>query len=72
MAEKAPSQTVTIDGVKYDAASLSKEARSAINNMALVQKEITELRNRMGIARVAQEVFATQLKAQLPTAKKAK
>ena len=61
-------QTVTVDGIKYDLASLSKEARAALNNLGAVENEMRQLRTRQGIARVAQEVFARQLKAALPKA----
>ena len=64
MAEKSP--TVTIDGIKYELKNLSKEARAALNNLTAVENEMRQLRTRQGIARVAQEVFARQLKALLP------
>ena len=59
-------QTITIDGVKYDPDSLSKEAKTALNNLAACEAELRNLRVRAGIARVAQQVFANQLKAALP------
>lgn len=64
MADKSP--LVTIDGVKYELNSLSKEARTALGNLTAVEEEIRQLRTRQGITRVAQQVFAQQLKALLP------
>jgi hypothetical protein len=62
------SPSVTIDGVKYDVASLSKEARNALNNLGATEAELKHLQVQVGIARVARQVFAQQLKATLPKA----
>lgn len=62
------SPTVTIDGVKYDSASLGKEARNALNNIAATEAELKRLQVQVGIARVARQVFTQQLKAALPKA----
>ena len=59
MAEKQDS--VTIGGVKYDVASLSKEARGTLNSLATVEGELRRLRVQAGIARVAQQALAQQL-----------
>ena len=58
--------TITIDGVKYSADGLSKEARAALSNLSATENELKHLQVQVGIARVARQVFAQQLKAALP------
>lgn len=67
MADKAG--TITIDGTKYEIDSLSKEAKAILANLATIEQELRRLRTRTGIARIAQQALAAQLKAQLPAAK---
>ena len=69
MATQSP--TVTIDGVKYDVASLSKEARATLASLGAVDQELRRLRVQVDIARIAQQTLGQQLRGLLPGAKKA-
>lgn len=66
MAEK--SRTITIDGTKYEIDSFSKEAKATLSNLAAIDLELRRLRTQTGIARIAQQALAAQLKTQLPAA----
>lgn len=59
--------TVTVDGVKYDVANLTKEARSTLASLGAIEQELRRLKVKVDIARVAQQAMGQQLRAQLKT-----
>lgn len=63
----APSQMLTIDGIDYDPADLSDNARSQIANLRICDQEIARLQQQLAIAQTARAAYANALKAELPT-----
>lgn len=59
-------QTVTIDGVVYDLADLTEEARQQIANLRVADQEIERLDARMALARTARNAYARALAELLP------
>jgi hypothetical protein len=59
-------QTLTIDGVEYNAAELSNNAKSQIMNLRVVDQEISSLQQKLAIAQTARAAYANALKSELP------
>ncbi|CCK79582.1 DUF6447 family protein [Desulfobacula toluolica] len=64
-----PGQTLTIDGVDYNAADLSENAKNQIMNLRVTDQEIASLQQKLAIAQTARVAYANALKAELPAAK---
>lgn len=62
--EKKP--VVTIDGKKYDFASLNDEARKQLINLRACDEEIARRQRQLVIAQAAKAGFGQLLKAELP------
>jgi len=65
----APAQTLTIDGVEYNAADLSDNAKNQIMNLRVTDQEIASLQQKLAIAQTARVAYANALKAELSAAK---
>jgi hypothetical protein len=62
----ANDETVTIDGVTYNMADLSEQARAQMANLRATDQEIQRLRTQLTIAQTARQSYANALKAELP------
>ena len=58
--------TVNIQGVNYDLASLSQEAKLYLNQIAMIDAEIQCLNARKAIYETARNTYFSHLVAQLP------
>ncbi|MFZ3209324.1 MAG: DUF6447 family protein [Geobacteraceae bacterium] len=58
-------KTVTIDDVQYDFDSLSPGVKAMLNNIRVVDSEITHLQTCLGIAQTARGAYAAALKSEL-------
>lgn len=61
-------KTVTIDGVTYQVADLSEDARMQIVNLRAVDQEISRLNRMLAIAQTARNTYAKALSEALPNA----
>ena len=64
---EANSQTIIIDGIEYNGASLSDEARDQITNLQVVDRKIAEAEADLAILKTARATYANALSAALPT-----
>lgn len=64
----APAQIITIDGVEYNAADLSDNAKNQIMNLRVTDQEIASLQQKLAIAQTARVAYANALSAELPAA----
>ena len=65
MAEKQK-QTITIDGVEYNAADLSDNAKQQVANLQVTDAEIAKLKQQLAIYQTARTAYARALAAELP------
>ena len=61
-----PPQTITIDGVAYNAADLSENARDQVANRRATDQEIARLRQQLAIYQTARTAYAQALSDALP------
>jgi hypothetical protein len=61
-----PAATVNIQGVNYDLASLSQEAKIYLAQINLIDTEIQRLNARKAIYETARNTYFSHLMAQLP------
>lgn len=59
------SNTITIDGTKYDVDSLSQTARDTIASLQFVDEQIQQKRNEWAIADTARMAYAAALKREI-------
>jgi len=64
MANKQP-QTVTIDGVEYDAEKFTEQQAMLVNHVADLDRKIGSTRFQLDQLQVGRDAFFTMLKAQL-------
>ena len=57
---------ITIDGVEYNAADLSDEAKQQIANLRVTDAEIERLKTQQAIAQTARNAYAKALSELLP------
>lgn len=62
----ARARQVTIDGVSYDLAELSKEVKQQLGNVRVVDQEIKRLQIQQSIARVARNIYVKAASAAVP------
>ncbi|WP_179105681.1 DUF6447 family protein [Vreelandella utahensis] len=62
-------QTVTIDGQHYKREDLSQSALAQLDNLQFVDREMTELNNRLAVLRTARRAYAKVLESHLPAKK---
>ena len=67
MANKQP-QTVTIDGVEYDAEKFTEQQAMLVNHVADLDRKIGSTRFQLDQLQVGRDAFFTMLKAQLTPA----
>jgi hypothetical protein len=67
MANKQP-QTVTIDGVEYDAEKFTEQQAMLVNHVADLDRKIGSTRFQLDQLQVGRDAFFTMLKAQLAPA----
>ena len=67
MANKQP-QTVTIDGVEYDAEKFTEQQAMLVNNVADLDRKIGSTRFQLDQLEVGRNAFFAMLKAQLAPA----
>ena len=67
MANKQP-QTVTIDGVEYDAEKFTEQQAMLVNHVADLDRKIGSTRFQLDQLEVGRNAFFTMLKAQLTPA----
>lgn len=60
------SPKLVFDGVEYEIAQLSEEARNQIGNVRACDMEIARLRQQMAILQTARNAYANALKQSLP------
>ena len=65
---ETPTQTITIDGVEYNAADLSENAKNQVMNLRVTDQEIASLQQKLAIAQTARVAYANALTAELPKA----
>ncbi len=63
-------ETVSIDGIDYNLADLSDEAKQQLGNIRVADQETERLNNQLAIVSTARNAYARALAEQLP--KKAK
>ena len=61
----ADDKTVTIDGVVYNWADLSEQARAQLANLRATDQEIKRLRTQLNIAQTARRTYVAEIKAEL-------
>lgn len=59
-------QTITIDGIDYNTADLSENARSQVMNLRVTDQEIARLKQQLAIYQTARTTYANALKGELP------
>lgn len=59
-------ETITIDGVAYDAQTFSPEARARLISLQLTDQKIAELQAQMAIYQTARMAYARALQELLP------
>ena len=59
-------QTITIDGMEYNAANLTENARSQVMNLRVTDQEIAKLKQQLAIYQTARTAYANALKEELP------
>lgn len=59
------SNTITIDGTKYDVDSLSQTTRDTIASLQFVDEQIQQKRNEWAIADTARMAYAAALKREI-------
>jgi hypothetical protein len=62
----ADDKQVTIDGVAYNWADLSEQARTQLAHLRATDQEIQRLRTQLGIAQTARRSYISAIKAELP------
>ncbi len=67
---KEESNTVTIDGLEYNLADLSENARNQLLNLRVTDQEVQRLNQQLAIAQTARTAYANALKKELPEQKK--
>ncbi|WP_404342572.1 DUF6447 family protein [Vreelandella venusta] len=59
-------QTITIDGVEYNVANLSENARNQVVNLRVTDAEIEKLQQQLAIFQTARTAYAKALSEELP------
>ncbi|MBL1269844.1 MAG: hypothetical protein COA87_019270 [Halomonas sp.] len=67
--QTAQTQTITIDGVEYNTADLSEEARAQVVNLRITDQEINRLKQQLAIYQTARAAYAKALGDLLPKQK---
>lgn len=67
MAKKT--QTITINGKKYDADKLSEAARNQVANLRVTDQEIERVQQQLAIYQTARAAYAQALSRELPADK---
>lgn len=62
----AQAKTIKIDNNEYELDSLSDVARQQLNNLRVVDQEISRLQTQLSIAQTARAVFANGVLTNLP------
>ena len=60
-------QSISIDGVDYDAAKLSPEALAQLGSIRFVDQELERLQARVAVLQTARLAYAKALKELLPS-----
>jgi hypothetical protein len=65
MNESSDSETIIIDGVEYNLADLSENAKAQILNLRFVEAQIQQLNNEWAVADTARIGYANALKSEI-------